>query len=199
MGWHLEGTYFESCNCNVVCPCTASSLTMPADDERCRIVFAYHISSGQVDGVDVSDLTVGLLADTPQLMSEGDWKFGLFIDSGTSSEQRAALQAVFSGELGGPMERTASLVGEKLGVEIVPIEYEDDGRSHRVKIADLVDMEVEDLISPRGDTIRLSGLTHPANSVLNVARTVRSRVKAFGLKFSNEGKNGFSASFRWSG
>ena len=24
MSWKLQGSYFETCSCNVVCPCTAS-------------------------------------------------------------------------------------------------------------------------------------------------------------------------------
>ena len=24
MSWHLEGSYFETCSCDVICPCTAS-------------------------------------------------------------------------------------------------------------------------------------------------------------------------------
>jgi hypothetical protein len=202
MDWYLKGTYFESCPCDVVCPCTASSLTMPADTERCRVVYVYHIDAGEVDGVSVNDRSVGLIADTPQLMSEGDWRFGLFIDSSASPQQSRLLRAIFSGELGGPMARTALLVGEWLGVEVAPIEYEDEGRSHRVKIGDFIAIEIEDLVPSRSETgepVKLSGLTHPASSVLNVARTVRSRVKAFGLEFSTEGKNGFSAAFHWVG
>ena len=34
MSWKVEGTYFENCNCRWVCPCTVSSLTMPATQER---------------------------------------------------------------------------------------------------------------------------------------------------------------------
>jgi hypothetical protein len=65
MAWNLKGTYFENCNCNMVCPCSTSGLTMPADNERCRVVLAFHVDSGKVDGVDVGNLSVAVLADTP--------------------------------------------------------------------------------------------------------------------------------------
>ena len=68
MSWQLSGTYFENCSCDVVCPCTTSGLTMPADQERCRVVLAFHVERGEVDGVDVSDRTVVVVADTPQVM-----------------------------------------------------------------------------------------------------------------------------------
>ena len=69
MAWQLEGTYFENCSCDMVCPCTTSGLTMPADQDRCRVVLAFHVDQGEVEGVDVSDKTVVVVADTPPLMS----------------------------------------------------------------------------------------------------------------------------------
>ena len=93
MAWHITGTYFENCNCNMVCPCTTSALTMPADNDRCRVVLVFHIDAGEVDGVDVSNLTVAMLADTPPLMADGNWRVGLFMDAAASREQADRLGA----------------------------------------------------------------------------------------------------------
>jgi hypothetical protein len=64
MAWQLQGRYFENCSCDMVCPCTTSGFTMPADYDRCRALLAFHIDSGTVEDVDVSNLTVAVLADT---------------------------------------------------------------------------------------------------------------------------------------
>ncbi len=200
MAWQLEGTYFENCSCDMVCPCTTSGLTMPADQERCRVVLVFHIDSGQIEGVDVSDLTVAVLADTPQVMADGNWRVGMFMDEAASQEQADKLGAVFSGQLGGPMELLAPLIGEMLGVEVAAIEYADDGRRHRVKIGDFAEIEVEDFVppqTPEGEVSRLTGMFHPANSTLTIARATTSQVNAFGLEFSNTEKNGHSAPFTW--
>jgi hypothetical protein len=200
MSWQLSGTYFENCNCNMVCPCTTSALTVPADNDRCRVVLAFHVDSGEVEGVDVSGLTVGVLGDTPPVMADGDWRVGVFMDEAASQEQADKLGAVFSGQLGGPMELLAPLIGENLGMEVVPIDYADDGRRHRVKIGDFVEIEIEDFVppqTPEGEVSKLTGMFHPANSTLTIARATTSRVKAFGLEFSNLGKNGHSAPFSW--
>jgi hypothetical protein len=53
---------------------------------------------------DVSGLTVGVLADTPQVMADGNWRVGVFMDEAASQEQAEKLGAVFSGQLGGPPE-----------------------------------------------------------------------------------------------
>src|ERR671917_1690098 len=79
MAWRLEGAYTENCNCEVVCPCVASGFAAPATYDRCTAVFAYHIESGEVDGTDVSDLSVVLVVDTPRQMLEGNWRVGVFI------------------------------------------------------------------------------------------------------------------------
>ena len=200
MAWRLSGTYFENCNCDMVCPCGTSALTMPADNDRCRVVLVFHIDSGEVDGVDVSNLTVGMLADTPPLMVDGNWRVGMFMDAAASREQADKLAAVFSGQLGGPPEIFAPLVGEMLGVEVAPIDYVDEGRRHRVRIGDFVEIEIEDFVppqTPEGEVSKLTGILHPANSTLTIARATASQVRAFGLVFSNVGKNGHSAPFSW--
>jgi hypothetical protein len=200
MAWSLEGTYFENCPCDMVCPCTTSGLTMPADTERCRVVLVFHIDSGEVEGIDVSDLTVAMLADTPQVMAEGEWRVGLFMDEAASQEQADKLGAVFSGQLGGPMELLSPLIGEMLGMEIAPIEYVDEDRRHRVRIGEFVEIEVEDFVppqTPEGEVSKVTGVFHPANSTLTMAQATASRVNAFGLAFSNMGKNGHSAPFSW--
>jgi hypothetical protein len=200
MAWSLEGTYFENCPCDMVCPCTTSGLTMPADAERCRVVFAFHIDSGEVDGVDVSGLSVAVLADTPRVMADGDWRVGVFMDEAADEQQAHKLGAVFSGQLGGPMEVLSGLIGENLGVEVAPIEYEDDGRRHRVRIGEFAEIEIEDFVppqTPEGEVSKLTGMFHPANSTLTIAQATTSRVNAFGLEFSHAGKNGHSAPFSW--
>src|SRR5919109_740215 len=72
MAWQLQGRYFENCSCDMVCPCTTSGPTMPADYERCRLELVLHVDSGAVEDVDVSNLTVAVLADTPT--ADGRWQ-----------------------------------------------------------------------------------------------------------------------------
>ena len=69
MAWRLEGTYFESCSCDVICPCTWSALTAKATLDRCRALLAYHVESGEIDDVDVSGLSFALFLDTPPVMA----------------------------------------------------------------------------------------------------------------------------------
>ena len=85
-------------------------------------------------------------------------------------------------------------------METAPIEYADDGRRHRVKIGDLLEMEVEDFVSQfsgTGQPLKVSGVGFP-NDTLTAGTAVSARMSAFGLEFANDGKNSFSAPFSWS-
>jgi hypothetical protein len=198
MSWRISGSYFETCSCDVVCPCTAS-LTLGATNDYCRVVLVFNVRDGEVEGVDVSGLTVAAIAETPKVMTDGNWRLGVFIDSSASDEQAEKLGGVFSGALGGPMEALGPLIGENLGVERAAIEVREEGLTHSVKIGDAVDFEVEDVVPygvESGQPARLVGIFHPAGSELTIAHATRSKIDAFGISY--EGKSGFSNSeFTW--
>ena len=163
MSWNLTGSYFESCSCDVICPCTAS-LSLGATKDRCKVVLVFDVKSGEVEGTDVSGLTVAAVCDTPKVMSEGNWRLGVVIDAEASDEQAEKLGGVFSGALGGPMEALGPLVGENLGVERQPIEVQEDGLTHSVRIGDEVDFEIEDIVPfgvETGEPVKITGHLPP--------------------------------------
>jgi hypothetical protein len=199
MSWKLEGQYFENCSCDVPCPCTVS-LDLGADYDRCNALLVFHIESGEVEGVDVSGLTVAALADTPKVMSEGNWRLGVLMDEKASDEQAEKLAAVFGGQLGGPMEALGPLVGESLGMGRVPMEVSSENGTHSVRFGDRGAMAVTDVVpfgKEDGEPAKLVDVFHPAGDRLTVARATESQVSAFGMDFAHEGKSGFSSGFSW--
>jgi hypothetical protein len=198
VSWKLKGSYVETCSCDLICPCNAS-LAHGATNDYCRVVFAFNIREGEVDGTDVGGRKVAAIVETPKVMTEGNWRLGMFIDDGASDEQAEKLTAVFGGQLGGPMEGLAPLVGEMLGVERAPIEIVDDGLRHSVRIGDAVDFEIEDIVPfgiETGEPVRFQGMFHPVGSDLTIAEAKRSKISAFGIEY--EGKTGLSkAEFSW--
>lgn len=200
--YELSGTYLESCNCNAVCPCTASGLTAPADNERCQVSLAFHVDRGEVDGVDVADRSVVIFADAPQVMADGGWQVALYVDAKADEEQADALGKVFSGQAGGPMAALAPLIGDVLGVEQVRIDFRDEGRRHSVQVGEAIDIEVEDQVAPQfgpdGPVMTLSGVFHPANSTVTVARATRATGRGVhGRSWDFAGRNAHSAPFAW--
>ncbi len=198
MSWSLTGSYFETCSCDLMCPCNMS-MDHGATYDYCRVTLVFDIKQGEIEGTDVAGASVAVIADTPKVMTEGNWRLGLFIDDQASDEQVEKLTAVFSGQKGGPMENAAALIGEVAGVERAPFEVVEDGLTHSVKIGDAIDFEIEDIVpfgAETGQPVRLVGMVHPAGSEFNAAEAKRSKINAFGIEY--EGKTGISASeFAW--
>ena len=198
MAWNLKGSYAETCSCELMCPCNLS-FDHGATYDFCRVTLAFNISEGEIEGVDIGGRRVVAIADTPKVMTEGNWRLGVFVDDQATDEQLDKLVKVFGGQLGGPMAALAPLVGEVVGVERAAIEVSDDGLLHRVRVGDVIEFEIEDIVpfgKEDGRPIRFDGMFHPVGSNLTMAEAKRSRISAFGISY--EGKTGLSKSeFSW--
>jgi hypothetical protein len=198
MSWTLKGSYFETCSCDLMCPCNMS-MDHGATYDYCRVTLVFDIADGAIEDTDVSGLAVAVIADTPKVMTEGNWRLGMFIDERATDEQMEKLAAVFAGQKGGPMEGVVPLVGEVLGVERASFEVVQEGLRHSARIGDAIDFEIEDIVpfgSESGQPVRLVGMFHPVSSEFNAAEAKRSKISAFGIEY--EGKTGISTSeFSW--
>jgi hypothetical protein len=181
-----------------MCPCNLS-FDHGATYDFCRVTLVFAIHEGEIDGTAIGGRTVAVIADTPKVMTEGNWRLGVFIDDEATDEQADKLVQVFSGQLGGPMAALAPLVGEILGVERARIEVVDDGLRHSVRVGDVIDFEIEDIVPfgvETGKPVRFDGMFHPVGSDLTMAEAKRSQIDAFGISY--EGKTGLSKSeFSW--
>jgi hypothetical protein len=86
-----------------------------------------------------------------------------------------------------------------LGVQRASIEVVDDGLRHSVRIGDVIDFEIEDIVPfgiETGEPVRITGMFHPVGAELTAAEAKRSSIDAFGIRY--EGKTGLSTSeFSW--
>jgi hypothetical protein len=182
-----------------MCPCNLS-FDHGATYDYCRATLAFAIRSGEVDGTDVTGRKVVAIIDTPKVMTDGNWRLGMFVDEDATDEQFEKLGQVFGGQLGGPMAMLAPLVGEVVGVQRAAIEIEDDGLRHSVRVGDAIDFQIEDIVPfgvESGQPVRFNGMFHPVGSDLTMAEARRSRINAFGIAY--EGKTGLSTTeFSWS-
>jgi hypothetical protein len=198
VSWNLKGSYVETCSCELMCPCNLS-FDHGATYDFCRATLVFDIGEGEIEGTEIGALPVAVIIDTPKVMTEGNWRVGLFIDAQATDEQAEKLGQVFSGQLGGPMANLAPLIGEVVGVERAQIEVHHDGLKHSVRIGEAIDFEVKDIVPfgvETGEPVRFSGMGHPAGSDLTMAEAQRSQINAFGIEY--EGKTGLSSSdFSW--
>jgi hypothetical protein len=79
--WRIEGDYFESCNCDLLCPCLLSHAQARPTQGHCDVVLATHIATGSYGNVDLSGLNAVQALTTPGEMSKGGGTLAVYIDS----------------------------------------------------------------------------------------------------------------------
>jgi len=201
MPWKITADYFENCNCDVICPCIATP-DLRADYERCHAPMISRIVEGTFDGVRLDGLAFVILIDAPQVMSQGNWRVGYYLDERATGEQREALEAIVTGRAGGPPSFIASMRGEHLGVKWVPIEFEGEGKRWKANVPGLLDFEVEGVVTAEsGEPVTVDNVAHPmaVNSRLPVGKSVKGVMSdpGFGLVYDNTGRNGHFNRYSW--
>jgi hypothetical protein len=103
MGYHVRGTYLESCNCDAICPCRRIDDRAGGRSTHgiCEGALSWRIESGEADGTDLSGLAAVLAAHYSDDEARSPWDYALFVDDRGDEAQRSALGRLFSGELGG--------------------------------------------------------------------------------------------------
>ena len=109
--WSVKGNYFESCNCDLVCPCI---FLEPPTDGFCEAQVGWSIDEGNLDGVDLSGRKVAAWLHAPCKgetgnLTDGGWSLALYVDDGASDEQFNAICELWSGNHGGHLAVIASL------------------------------------------------------------------------------------------
>ncbi len=143
MTYAVGGSYFESCNCDPICPCRMTD-GIPGGRSTygvCYGALAWLVEDGQVGEVDVTGLKVALtvMYDDDELGSP--WTIVLHVDADGSEQQRAALADVFLGNLGGahvgllPWVRKARHLVE---VRVDSIELVPDGDGYKLNVGTAV-------------------------------------------------------------
>jgi hypothetical protein len=116
---------------------------------------AHHFEKGEIDGVDVSGLTLGFIVHIPGNVLKGNWRVVVHIDEKASREQEQALLSVYTGKQGGPVADLVQLIGEVVAVERSPISFEVKEGKGTLRIGNVADCEMEPFRGPNGDVTTL--------------------------------------------
>jgi hypothetical protein len=204
--WQVTGDWFDVCKCTVPCPCT---FAQPPTEGDCEGILAWHVKEGSYGDVKLDDLGVVAVARFEGNIWDEDTKadMGLFFDEKADDRQREAMQMIFSGQAGGWPAQFAQSVGEMLGLEFAPIDFEVD--------EDLADWRVEIPGKIKGSATALEGPTSvpgkhtqvhdpPGSevgpgSVATYGTATAGDCDAFGLKFDWRERSSKHMAFDWSG
>jgi hypothetical protein len=201
--WQVSGEYFETCNCDYVCPCVVTTFAGRPTHTHCNFAMAFHVDKGHLGDTQLDDLNFVVIGHTPDVMGAGNWSVGLVIDERANAQQREALAGIGSGKAGGPVAAILPLVTKIMGIEYKPIHIEQSGLTRSVSVPGMLDEAVNGEPSPvkSGEPIYVDNTAHPANTRVALAHATRSHLHAFGLNWDQtDGRNnGHCASFNWQG
>jgi hypothetical protein len=149
VSWRIRGTYFESCNCEAICPCRRIDGTPGGRSTHgvCLGVLSWLIEHGDADGADLSGLPVAMAIRYSDDEPGSPWTWMLYLDAGASSEQRDALEAIFTGKLGGDALSHfpwAWKESELVAVRPVEIDVDHTRRRQWLRIRDHVSVRIRD-------------------------------------------------------
>jgi hypothetical protein len=196
MAYHLEGRLLEVCNCRVLCPCWIGE---DPDFGTCDTIVAWHFDKGTINGVDVSDRTIAMIAHVPGNILEGNWTAAVYLDERVSPQQEQGILGVYTGQLGGPVAELAKLVGNVVSVDKVPIKFTVQGGHGILQVGDAGYAELEPYKSASGATTTLADTifsTVPGAPVfVGKAAAYRARNEKVGINLDMKGHNALQSTF----
>ena len=149
MSWRIRGTYFESCNCEAICPCRRIDGVSGGRSTHgeCLGVLSWLIEEGMADGIDLAGIPVAIASRYSDDEPGSPWTWILYLDARASGEQRGVLERLFTGALGGDAVRHFPWAWKTSTLAAVrPVEIEVDHMRRRqwLRIRDRVSVRIRD-------------------------------------------------------
>jgi hypothetical protein len=166
----------------------------------CTALVGWHIDKGKFGDTALDGLNVAVGLHTPGNMAAKDWTAVLYLDSRANDTQRAALTQIFAGKAGGHPARIAEHIATVAGVEVVPIEFESDGKNGRMKVGRAGEADWKAIEGQGGGVVTIQGnplAVSPGHPAV-VGRASRARLDDHGIRFDASGRQAMVAPFTYS-
>jgi hypothetical protein len=199
--WHIRGSYFESCNCDPICPCRRIDGVPGGRSTHgiCMGVLSWRIDEGHAAETDLAGLTIALALRYDDDEPGSPWQWILYLDDRGTEEQLAALEAIFTGRLGGDAQEHFPWVwkaSELLGVRRVEIEVDHTPRRQWIGIRNHLTVRIrERFTGPSTVTCVIPGHDRDGEELVADELLVNDKP----LTFFYSGTCGYAADFAYSG
>lgn len=159
MTWNVSGKMVESCTCNMLCPCWFGvKELMVFDKEYCGGTILFRIQNGSSDGTEIKGLDVVVAVDFPgPTILDGNATMRIFVDDRADSSQQKALEDIFQGRKGGPMQVIGQLASKWLSTQKTKIEVNDDGNKLTATVGKFGQIRSQQLKNEAGRSMILQG------------------------------------------
>jgi len=201
VSWHIQGSYFESCNCDPICPCRRIDGVGGGRSTHgiCQGVLSWIIEEGQADGVDLAGQPVALALTYSDDEEGSPWDWVLYVDADAAEDQREALEAIYTGRLGGDAQTHfpwAWKPSTLLAVRPVSFDVDHTRRRQRLRIRDHLSLRIRDRYEGQ-ETVTCVIPGHDRTGEELVADELRVEDEA--LAFSFQGVCGYGSTFDYGG
>jgi hypothetical protein len=190
--WKLAGSYYETCNCQAVCPCRRlnGNPGRRSTFQRCQFLLSWKIESGFADEVDLKGQLVAMAGFYDNAVPKAPWTIVLYIDERAHTAAFDALSSIFLGKSGGTVPFTAN-IADVLAVRRAELRLDHSEDHQRIWIRDFASATVEKRADVEGTvTCGIPGHEHPG-----VESVARSSVNDGQLNWAYEGRCGFATDF----
>jgi hypothetical protein len=201
MSWRIRGTYFESCDCDAICPCRRIDGVPGGRSTHgvCAGVLSWLIEKGAADHIDLSGQPVALAFRYSDDEPGSPWTWVLYLDACASDEQLAALEGIFTGQFGGDAERHfpwAWKASDRVAVRTTQIDVDHTRRRQRLRVRDRISVRIRDRYNG-GETVTCVIPGHEQAGEELIADELS--VDDSSLAFSYRGVCGYASTFDYAG
>ena len=199
--WAIRGSYFESCNCDPICPCRRIDGVAGGRSTHgiCTGVLSWLIEEGSAGGADLGGLAVVLALRYSDDEPGSPWSWVLYLDERGSEDQREALEAIFTGRRTGDALTHFPWAWKEsnlLAVRSVAIDVDHTPRRQWLRVRDHVTVRIRDRFA---DTAVVSCVIPGHDRDGEELVTDDLRVDDDGLSFEVSGVCGYASTFSYSG
>jgi hypothetical protein len=167
--WQIAGQVLVACNCDWGCPCNFNARPTTG---KCEGGWTWQIERGTYGDVTLDGLCLSVYANWPGAIHEGNGEALLLVDERASPAQRAAIETLLGGTVGGPWETLGWTWPKVHGPHPVRYDITFDGVRTRLRCGSYVDVECGPIRNP------VTGAESHPGVILPEGSSVRQRVFA---------------------
>jgi hypothetical protein len=145
VAWRIEGDYFESCNCDAICPCRTVAGVPGGRSTHgiCFGVLSWLVREGEADGVSLDGLAAALALTYDDDEPGSPWTFVIYVDERGTELQRETLVEILTGRRGGDLILSLPWVrkpSELVAVRPATIDIRHGPDGHELRVGSVVEI-----------------------------------------------------------
>jgi hypothetical protein len=196
--WRLKGQVLVACNCDWGCPCNFNARPTTG---KCEGGWTWHVEEGSSGGTKLDALNFSVYVNWPGAIHEGNGEGLILIDERANEAQRAAIEVLLGGTVGGPWKILGWTWPKVHGPYAASYDLAFDGVKTRLKCGEYVDVECGPIRNPVTGAESYPGVVLPQGIIFkhgDLGTTTRFRV-SHGIEYDHSGQYMAVGPFEYAG